>query len=55
MVLNESAPQVYINMADFLSTAPLETDQPNNESIPPLQPSGALTTPVSAPSGNGIW
>jgi hypothetical protein len=55
MVLNESAPQVYINMADFLSTAPLETDQSNNESIPPLQPSGSLTTPVSAPSGNGIW
>jgi hypothetical protein len=55
MVLNESAPQVYINMADFLSTAPLETEQPSNESIPPLDSSGTVTTPVSSPSGNGIW
>jgi hypothetical protein len=54
-VLNESAPQVYINMADFLSTAPLDTDQTNNESMKPLQPSDTVTTPVSEPSGNGIW
>jgi Circadian oscillating protein COP23 len=54
-VLNESAPQIYIDMADFLSTAPLDTDQTNNESMTPLQPSGTVTTPVSAPSGNRIW
>jgi Circadian oscillating protein COP23 len=55
MVLNESAPQIYINMADFLSTAPLETDQSTNESMTLPQPSEAVNTPVSAPSGNGIW
>lgn len=54
-VLNESAPQVYINMTDFLSTAPLETDQPNNESIVSPKPSETLTTPDSTPRGNRIW
>jgi Circadian oscillating protein COP23 len=55
MVLNESAPQVYINMADFLSKAPIEPEQPNNESITPLNPNGSVTNPVSSPSSNGIW
>jgi Circadian oscillating protein COP23 len=45
MVLNESAPQVYINMADFLNTAPLETDRLSNDEA----------IPIPQPSGNGIW
>lgn len=51
-VLNESSPQVYVNMKDFLSTAPTEADQPSvNESISVPNPGGSTATP----SGNRIW
>jgi Circadian oscillating protein COP23 len=55
LVLNESAPQLYVNMADFLNTAPTDTDQASNEAIPTPTQSGSITTPVSTPSENRIW
>jgi hypothetical protein len=55
LVLNESAPQLYVNMADFLNTAPTDTDQASNEAISTPTQSGAITTPVSTPSENRIW
>jgi Circadian oscillating protein COP23 len=55
MVLNESAPQIYINMADFLDSASLETEtRSGNTPIDPPTQSGSTSTPTS-PSGPGIW
>ncbi len=51
-VLNESSPQVYVNMKDFLNTAPTEADQPSvNEAISVPNSGGSTATP----SGNRIW
>jgi Circadian oscillating protein COP23 len=51
-VLNESSPQVYVNMKDFLSTAPTEADPLSvNEVISAPNPGGSTVTP----SGNRIW
>jgi Circadian oscillating protein COP23 len=56
MVLNESAPQIYVNMANFLDTAPIETDQSSKDkSITTPQQSGSRTTPVTTPGGKGLW
>ena len=55
LVLNESAPQIYVNMADFLNTAPTDTDQASSEAIPTPTQSGSITTPVATPSENRIW
>jgi Circadian oscillating protein COP23 len=51
-VLNESSPQVYVNMADFLSTAPTDAEQSSiNEVISVPTPGGSTSTP----NGNRIW
>ncbi|WP_404785011.1 COP23 domain-containing protein [Altericista sp. CCNU0014] len=56
VVLNESAPQVYINMADFLNAAPIETSQPaDDEAVTLPKQSGTITPPASTPHGNKIW
>jgi hypothetical protein len=55
-VLNESTPQIYINMADFLNTAPIETGQlPVDELNPEPTQRESIANPVSMPSENGIW
>jgi hypothetical protein len=51
-VLNESSPQIYVNMKDFLNTAPTEADQPSvNEAISVPNSGGSTATP----SENRIW
>jgi hypothetical protein len=56
LVLNESALQIYVNIADFLDAAPTETDQASvDEAVPTPIQSGSIATPVSQPNGNGIW
>ena len=56
LVLNESAPQLYVNMADFLDAAPIETDQASvDEAVPTPVQNGAIPSPAISPNGNGIW
>lgn len=53
-VLNESAPQIYVNMTDFLNTAPTETETTSADI------DGTISAPnqsesTSNPNGKSIW
>ncbi len=57
MVLNETAEKVYINLQDFLETAPIEPNQSSPKNIEPTK-SQSNPTPTASPnnaSGQGIW
>jgi hypothetical protein len=56
IVLNETAEKVYVNMNDFLESAPVETDPSPPKEIESTQ-GQSNTTPSSSSnsSGQGIW